>query len=156
MAETLPANAQAWRIVNAHAFLPDGLVAGAKIATEGAVIGDPYGDAFERRLMPRPGVFLSDDLALRAARYRPPARRQARRLGAIGICFALGVLSPRCARRCFGLDRGGPRGAERVQRPHAGPARPQSARSSAPVEAVSQNSRSRAKRPQWQAQQASM
>jgi len=84
------------------------------------------------------------------------AKSCARSLGAIGICFALGVLSPQCARRCFGLDRGGPRGAARVQRPHAGPARPQSARSSAPVEAVSQNSRSRAKRPQWQAQQASM
>jgi hypothetical protein len=76
MADTSLANAQAWRIVNAHAFLPDGLVAGAEIATEGAVIGDPHGDAFERRLMPRPDVFFPDDRALRAARYRPPARRQ--------------------------------------------------------------------------------
>jgi alpha-D-ribose 1-methylphosphonate 5-triphosphate diphosphatase len=86
MAETLPANAQAWRIVNAHALLPEGLVAGAEIATEGAVIGvggnsarifdardlvllpgivDLHGDAFERQLMPRPGVFFPDDLALR-------------------------------------------------------------------------------------------
>jgi alpha-D-ribose 1-methylphosphonate 5-triphosphate diphosphatase len=86
MAEASSAKPQAWRIVNAQSLRPEGIVAGAELATDGATIGaadhaarifdasglvllpgivDLHGDAFERQLMPRPGVFFPDDLALR-------------------------------------------------------------------------------------------
>ncbi len=73
------------RIVNARALLPEGLVDDAAVAVrDGAFdsaaggareidahgmlllpgIVDLHGDAFERQLMPRPGVFFADELAL--------------------------------------------------------------------------------------------
>lgn len=74
-----------WRIANARALLPQGLVDGAELGIDGERISVPaanardfdatglialpgivdlHGDAFERQVMPRPGVFFPDDLAL--------------------------------------------------------------------------------------------
>jgi alpha-D-ribose 1-methylphosphonate 5-triphosphate diphosphatase len=73
------------RIVNANALLPEGLVEGVELgvrdgifdtARAGALIWDArgllvlpgivdlHGDAFERQVMPRPGVFFADEIAL--------------------------------------------------------------------------------------------
>ena len=79
---------QRWRIVGVQALAGNDLVADAAIGIDGSSIsgiGEPgtgarelrfdgllalpgivdlHGDAFERQLMPRPGVFFADDLAL--------------------------------------------------------------------------------------------
>ncbi|TXL81663.1 alpha-D-ribose 1-methylphosphonate 5-triphosphate diphosphatase [Vineibacter terrae] len=79
---------QRWRIVGVHALVDDGLAADTALGIDGDVIADIdapaagvrelrfdgllalpgiidlHGDAFERQLMPRPGVFFADDLAL--------------------------------------------------------------------------------------------
>ena len=79
---------QRWRIVGVQALVDGGLVADTAIGIDGSQIADIgnrgsgarelhfdgllalpgiidlHGDAFERQLMPRPGVFFADDLAL--------------------------------------------------------------------------------------------
>lgn len=79
---------QRWRIAGVTALLGDDMVPGATLDIDGPLISgvnargngarewrfdgllalpgivDLHGDAFERQLMPRPGVFFADDLAL--------------------------------------------------------------------------------------------
>jgi alpha-D-ribose 1-methylphosphonate 5-triphosphate diphosphatase len=79
---------QRWRLAGVRALFDGGLVADATLAIDGSLIADVnragagerelrfdgllalpgivdlHGDAFERQLMPRPGVFFADELAL--------------------------------------------------------------------------------------------
>jgi alpha-D-ribose 1-methylphosphonate 5-triphosphate diphosphatase len=79
---------QRWRIVGVQALAGDGLAADTTLSIDGPLIAgvgspgggerelrfdgllalpgivDLHGDAFERQLMPRPGIFFADDLAL--------------------------------------------------------------------------------------------